>query len=120
MADEVRITDARTGGQKGQKLARFDLLPGDALEALAEHYGRGAAKYADRNWELGYDWHLCFAAMQRHLWAWWQGEDYDEESTSLHITAATWHALALLTFQLRSLGTDDRPKGKHEVSESHS
>jgi hypothetical protein len=26
-----------------------------------------------------------------------------------HITAVAWHALCLLTFELRGIGTDDRP-----------
>lgn len=51
---EVRITDPGTGGEKGQKLERFDLLPVAPLEAVARHYGIGANKYAERNWEQGY------------------------------------------------------------------
>lgn len=43
--NEVRTTDATTGGQKGTKLARFSLIPHDFLWALAEHYGKGAIKY---------------------------------------------------------------------------
>ncbi len=106
---EVRITDPVTGGMKGQKPARFDLLPGDALALVAEHFGKGGAKYEDRNWEKGYAWGLCFAALQRHVWAFWQGEDIDAETGSLHLTAAAWHALVLLTFATRGIGTDDRP-----------
>lgn len=107
---EVRVVDPNTGGAKGSKLARMDLLPGDALIAVAEHFGKGAAKYEDRNWEKGYAWHLSFAAMQRHAWAYWQGEDIDEETGDLHIQAVAWHALVLLAFALRGAGTDDRPQ----------
>ena len=42
---EVRVTDAKTGGQKGKKMARFSLIPPEMLWALAEHYGKGAEKY---------------------------------------------------------------------------
>jgi len=105
---ETRITDPNTGGEKGRKLARWELLPGDALHELAEHYGKGCEKYADRNWERGYNWSLSFGAMMRHAWAMWGGEDVDEETGSLHMTAVAWHALALLAYQLRSVGTDDR------------
>ena len=107
--DEI-ATDPTTGGQKGIKLARFALLPYDALWKIAEHYGKGAKKYEDRNWERGYKWSLSADALQRHFAAWWQGEDYDPETGSLHIVAVAWHALCLITFQLRGLGTDDRPK----------
>lgn len=108
---ERRVVNSKTGGEKGQKTARFDLIPAPALWALAEHYGRGAHKYADRNWERGIDWSLSFAALQRHVWAWWGGEDEDPESGSHHLSAVAWHALALLTFAMdeRYTHLDDRP-----------
>lgn len=107
--NEYMVTDPTTGGVKGRKPARFELLPGDALAAVAVHYAKGSRKYEDRNWERGYAWSLSYGAMQRHLWAWWQGEDIDEESGTSHIVSAAWHALALVTYELRGAGTDDRP-----------
>jgi hypothetical protein len=107
--DEVRVVDPKTGGEKGSKLARFDLIPAGPLQALAEHFGRGARKYADRNWEKGYAWALSFAAMMRHAWTWWDGEDIDPETGSSHLTAVAWHSFALQEFQARGLGTDTRP-----------
>lgn len=112
MSDEEMVTDPKTGGVKGRKSARFELLPGDALAAVAVHFAKGSRKYEDRNWEKGYAWSLNFGAMQRHLWAWWQGEDIDEESGSSHMVSAAWHALALVAFELRAVGTDDRPVTK--------
>ncbi len=109
--NEIRSVDPDTGAEKGVKQARYDLIPAHALEALAEHYGRGTRKYADRNWETGYAWGKSFAALMRHAWAWWRGEDIDAETGSSHMTAVAWHALALYTFQQRNKGTDDRPKG---------
>ena len=106
-ANETRVTDPNTGGQKGQKLARFSLIPSEFLWALAEHYGKGASKYADRNWEKGYSWSLCVDAMQRHLHAWLQGESNDPETGSHHLIAVAWHACALFVFERRGLGTDD-------------
>lgn len=97
------------GGKKGVKAARFDLLPFDALWQVALVFGKGAEKYAVRNWEQGYDWSKTFGAMQRHLALFWQGENVDAESGLPHMAHAAWHALALLTFYLREIGTDDRP-----------
>src|SRR6266704_4405571 len=130
---EVRII-SETGGAKGSKLARFDLLPWDALTLLAEHYGRGTFKYDDRNWEKGYKWGLSFSALQRHLTAHWNGDIYDldpylygvdaegeplftedeiaafpDDQKVLHITAVMWHAACLTAFFLRGIGEDDRP-----------
>lgn len=107
--DEVRVVST-TGGEKGQKLARYDLIPARPLELLAEHYGRGARKYADRNWERGYSWSLSFGALMRHAWAFWRGEDIDEETGSPHLVAVAWHAFALLEFFERHKQFDDRAR----------
>lgn len=104
---EVRVVDPSTGAQKGKKIARFSLIPSEFLWALAEHYGRGALKYADRNWELGYSWSLNVDALQRHLHQWLLGEDRDDETGSHHLIAVAWHTCALFIFQLRGLGKDD-------------
>jgi hypothetical protein len=96
---EVRTTSA-TGGQKGTKLERYDLIPTEALYYLARHYGVGAQKYDDDNWRKGYEWSKSYAALQRHLHAFWGGEDLDLETGSPHLTAAAWHCFTLLVFML--------------------
>lgn len=109
---EVRVVDPTTGGEKGQKLARYDLIPVEFEEALANHYGLGARKYEDRNWERGYKWSLSIAALRRHLSAWLGGESRDPETGSSHLICVAWHAIALFIFESRGLGTDDiRRKG---------
>lgn len=107
MTKEIRITDEKTGGQKGSKLARFDLIPPEALWGLAEHYGRGCEKYSDRNWEKGYKWGLSVAALQRHLYQWIMGESIDPETGGHHLIAAAWHCFALFTYETRNIGTND-------------
>lgn len=73
---EVRTTSS-TGGQKGVKLARFDLIPAGPLRELAEHYGKGAAKYAEHQWRQGYEWSKSIAAIGRHYNDFMAGKDYD-------------------------------------------
>lgn len=92
------------------KLARFSLIPASVLHLVAEHYGKGALKYEDRNWEKGYNWSLSFDALMRHAWAWWGGEDEDPETGSSHMVAVVFHAMALLWFSLNRKQYDDRPK----------
>jgi hypothetical protein len=104
---EITIVDETTGGAKGQKLQRFDLIPTEFEVALATHYGLGARKYADRNWERGYRWSLSVGALRRHLAAWLSGESLDPETGSNHLIAVAWHAIALFIFELRGIGTDD-------------
>lgn len=106
--EEIRVTDPKTGGQKGQKLARLGAIDPVALLEIAKVAGYGAQKYAAFNYLKGYDWSLSFDAMQRHLLQFWAGEDYDTESGRLHVAHAAWHGGALTSFILRGLGTDDR------------
>jgi hypothetical protein len=73
---EVRTTSS-TGGQKGVKLARFDLIPAGPLRELAEHYGRGARKYANHQWRNGYEWSKSIGALGRHFNDFMAGKDYD-------------------------------------------
>lgn len=116
VSDERMIVDPVTGAAKGTKLARFDLIPADALWELAEHYGKcggnGAdisPKYEERNWEKGYKWSLSYDAALRHLNEFWRGEDVDPESRSLHVISAAWHCMVLAAYTLRKAGTDNRP-----------
>jgi hypothetical protein len=109
---EVRVVDPNTGGAKGSKPARFDLIPPDVLWELAEHYGKGEEKYPSpepgvMNWQLGYNWSLSYAALQRHLFLWSKGEDIDAETGTHHLIAVAWHAFCLRWFQEHGRGTDD-------------
>jgi len=91
---------------------RMDLLPPDALFAIAEVLTHGAEKYSDRNWEKGMRWGKAFAPIFRHLFKFWLGRDRDKESGLLHLAHAAYSVIFLLTYQLRGIGTDDRNKQK--------
>ncbi|WP_099021223.1 dATP/dGTP diphosphohydrolase domain-containing protein [Mycolicibacterium palauense] len=112
---EVR-TVSESGGEKGSKLARFDLIPPTVLWELAEHYGRGAEKYEDDNWRRGYDWKYSYAAVQRHLNAFWAGEDIDPETGSKHVVSAAWHCFALAWFMVNKPEYDSRPSARSKGS----
>jgi hypothetical protein len=118
MSEEVKVVDPITGGVKGTKLARFSLIPAEFLWALAEHYGKGAKKYEDRNWEKGYNWGYTVDALLRHVMQFRMGERYDlhkhdchpdctEHTGSHHLVAAAWHCVALFIFDIRNIGTND-------------
>lgn len=107
--EETRYTDEATGGQKGAKLTQVGALDPVALIELARVAGYGAAKYAPFNYLKGYDWALSFNAMQRHAMLFWSGEDIDPESGRHHMAMAAWHALTLVSFITRNVGTDTRP-----------
>lgn len=98
-------------GVKGSKEARFDLVPPEAAWYEAIVYGKGAAKYAERNWEMGYEWGKSIAALERHIQMFKAGEDTDPEFGLPHMAHARWHTGVLITFMARNIGTDDRTKG---------
>lgn len=86
--------------------ARFDLLPWDALEAVAQILTYGAKKYGDRNWEKGMSRSRMFAATMRHLAAYAKGEKFDRESGHPHLAHAACCALMILAYYLRGVGVD--------------
>jgi len=87
---------------------RFDLLPPGPLFELAKVYTYGAQKYGKRNWEEGMEWGRVFAAIQRHLWKFWNGEENDIESGLSHLAHAAWGCLALLEYINTHPEMDDR------------
>ncbi|AWN03422.1 hypothetical protein PBI_COUNT_101 [Microbacterium phage Count] len=113
MTEEVRTTSS-TGAEKGMKEARHDLIPGPALDLLARLYGKGAEKYAAHNWRKGYEWSKSYAAAQRHMLLFWEGEDIDPEMGLPHVTCAAFHMFALATYMIEHPEFDDR--FKKEVS----
>ena len=141
---EIRTTSS-TGGQKGVKLARFDLVPQGPLIELAEHFGVGASKYDDHQWRAGYEWSKSYSAMMRHLAEFWAGRDYDvcsndpdgcqhvdskgqpftaarnnacyNHTGSHHMVAVMWHSAVLLEFKDRFPQFDDRYKFSDPIEE---
>lgn len=109
MSDETIVVNEKTGGAKGSKTAQLGAIDPVAIMQVAEVAGFGATKYARYNFMRGYDWSLSYDAMQRHLHAFWSGEDLDPESGLPHLAHAGWHCLALLFFMRQHPGLDDRP-----------
>lgn len=105
---ERKTVDASTGARKSTKSARFDLCSPFGQIEEAKVGGMGAEKYEDHNWRAGYGWSKSYAAAQRHMVAWWSGEDLDPESGLSHLAHARWHMSALIEFQTLGTGHDDR------------
>lgn len=88
---------------------RWDLLPFDAIKAIAYILMFGAEKYGERNWEEGMHWSRPYSALMRHMTAWWQGEAVDPETGYSHLYHAGCNILFLIAYELRGKGQDDRP-----------
>ena len=101
------------GGQRDDAgKPRVDLIPADAMLELGKVYGAGIERgYQERNWERGMKWSKCLGPLMRHLFKWMMGKKYDdgpEGTGQLHIAMVAWNAIALLTYELRGIGVDDR------------
>lgn len=99
------------GGVKhdGGKL-RIDLVPNEFIYGCSRGLEFGARKYGDYNWAQGLKWSRCFAALMRHLWAWWSGNECDDESGLSHLDHAACCLAFLMAYQARKTGEDDRYK----------
>jgi len=107
----VDSTDPNSGdGVKigDENKVKFDLIPPQALWALARVYTYGATKVAPRNWEKGMRWGRAYAALQRHLNAFWSGESFDRESSCHHLMCVVFWAFTLYMYEIFQRGEDDR------------
>jgi len=75
---------------------RFDLLPPQAIRALAIHYQKGCQKYGERNWEKGIPISRYIDSAIRHLFQFLDGLD-DEN----HLISAAWNILSAYETILR-------------------
>ena len=93
----------------------WSLLPYDAIESVVQVLQYGQKEYGARNWERGMAWSRLHGAINRHInREWWQKRaGLDPESGLPHLAHGVCGALFLLAYELRQVGTDDRP-GKVE------
>ena len=93
-----------TGVKYDQDKTRWDLMPWDALEPVAQVLTVGAKKYAPDNWKHvpGARWRY-FGAAIRHIIAWWGGEKEDPETGLPHLA----HAMCCLLFLVWHDGKGD-------------
>jgi hypothetical protein len=107
------MTDTEVGRKDDGGKPRIDLVDSSLLPAVGSILAFGASKYGDRNWEKGIAYGRVFAAMQRHLWAWWSGQDLDEESGLSHLAHGLCNLMFLIAFSKRPVEFrkqfDDRP-----------
>ena len=76
---------------------RWDLVPYAALREIVYVLTFGATKYGPENWkQVPEARNRYFAALQRHLYAWWTGQQTDPETGTNHLA----HAGACLLFLL--------------------
>lgn len=114
VVDSGKREDFDTGSRRDTRegKGRYDLISPIFLERFAKHLENGAAKYGDRNWELGQPVMRYFDSAVRHLYKWLEGHR-DED----HLSAAAWnvqcimHTLEMIERGLLPQELDDTPDG---------
>lgn len=99
-----------SGARYNEGKLRWGLMSWPALREVVRVLEFGAKKYAAWNWTKGLSWSDCFSSLQRHLLAWYEGEDRDPETGLSHMAHVACNAMFLMHFILFGTGTDDRPK----------
>lgn len=94
---------------------RVDLVPPELVLGAARALTHGLTKYEAQNWRKGLPLSSVYAALQRHLLAFWSGEDLCPKSCLSHLD----HAAADLGMLIELLQIypelDDRPNYKTGV-----
>lgn len=76
---------------------RYDLIPFSALEEIVKVLNYGADKYKPNNWKHVKNFRArYFAAIMRHLVAWFGGEKTDPESGISHLAHGACSILFLI------------------------
>ena len=92
-----------------QGKARWDLMPWEELERVADLYARGAEKYGDDNWRKGQPMKRTFASLMRHIIAYSLGKR-DED----HGAAVIWNMLSLMWHETNRPDLNDLYGGKQD------
>ena len=94
LQDSGSRVESKTGALRDRdelkKMRRYDLLPREPLFRYAMHMGKGAAKYAPRNWEKGMALSEFYNSAFDHMLKFAAG--FDDEP---HLDAAIWNLCCL-------------------------
>ncbi len=78
---------------------RTDLVPADFILSIAEVLSHGAKIYGDNEWKNEKNpKNVYYAAMMRHILAWRNGEELDEQTNFHHLECAACNLMFLLHF----------------------
>lgn len=94
----------------GASKVPLHLVPPSAKHFLAEALGDGAHKYGPYNWrDSKISISTYKAAMERHMDAFWDGEDYAADSGVHHVAHAMACCALILDAMSIDMLVDDRP-----------
>ena len=98
-SSRVFSTGARRNNSEGK--GRFDLLPIEAINALAKRFEYGAKLHGDNNWRKGIPNNSLYDSALRHLFQALSGA-VDED----HLAACLWNVSVLIYNRENNLGKE--------------
>ncbi len=110
MADNERVGAIRHNEGKPQLSFIFEFP--NALTAVSKVSEMGAAKYERHNWKKGFQLSSLLDSALRHLLAFQNGYDNDNESGLPHLAHAAWNVLAMMENQVSHPALDNRYKAQ--------
>lgn len=88
--------------KKDKGKLRWDLVPWECVEPIADILTFGAEKYGEKTWKTVPDAPKRYkAALFRHLIAWCKGEKIDKESGRSHLHHALVNIIFMIYFELK-------------------
>ena len=95
--DQNRHFDTGAQRDTADGKLRMSLIPQRELERVMRRYLNGAEKYGENNWTKGMPLSVYYDCAHRHLSAWWNGEDDEEdlsyESNNIHKFARNYEGI---------------------------
>jgi len=95
--------------------APIALIPPECISEIAKVFGYGAKKYGINNWRKDLNntsFSRTYSSIQRHLNAFWSGEDNDPESGMPHLAHAATQIMILMIQNKDGTIMDDRWKNE--------
>ena len=107
------VKDSNPKDAIGIRKVPYSTLPTPVLAEVGVAMLEGAIKYGRHNYRvIGVRASVYYdAVVARHLGAWWEGEDVDDESGISHLSKAIAGLMVLRDAQIRGKMVDDRPVG---------
>lgn len=102
----------KKGLKYDQEKLPLDLIPYDSLCEISKVLKYGIKKYGSYNWTNGIEFSRLIAASLRHIYQFNDGEDYDQETKTLHIANAICNLLFLIWMYKNKPHFDDRQMKK--------
>ena len=78
----------------------LELIPWDVVQEVAKVLQFGAKKYAPNNWRKGLVYSRVYAAILRHMLAWWHGETADADTGLSPLAHAACELFFLMHYEL--------------------